>query len=212
MIETILEQIAHWTIVLIESTGEIGIFLLMLLESANIPIPSEVTMPFAGFLASSGKFSFWIVVLVGALGNLVGSLISYWIGLKGGRPFLERHGKYFFVNIKDLEKGDRAFKNHGLKIAFWSRLLPVVRTFISLPAGINRASLKGFALYTFLGSFIWSALLAYVGFWAGENWQFLHPIFEKLSFLILSLLVLVVVIYTWRHLKNGKDSYSKLEE
>ncbi len=186
---------------LIETLGYGGVFLFMAIESANIPIPSEVIMPFSGFLASKGVFSFWLVVLVGALGNLIGSQISYAVGYWGGRPFLERWGKYFFVNQNDLNQADEYLQKHGLKIAFFSRLLPVVRTFISLPAGINRARFWPFSFYTFLGSVIWSASLAYIGFVLGENWGVLHPIFQKFSFLIAGFMALAAVLYVLRHLR-----------
>lgn len=211
----LLEWLAQLVIQVISATGEWGVFWLMAAESANILIPSEVIMPFAGFLASRGVLGFWLVVLAGALGNLAGSLVSYWIGLKGGRPFLQRYGKYFFVSQKELEWGDRAFRKHGNKIAFWSRLLPVVRTFISLPAGINRAPLKSFSAYTFLGSFIWSWLLAYVGLVLGENWETARPFFERFAWLIVGLGVLAVVVYVWKHVKElrkERSSDSRINE
>lgn len=205
MFSEILGSLGSSVISIIDSAGELGVFLLMTLESANIPIPSEIIMPFAGFSASRGLMNFWVVVLVGALGNLTGSLISYWIGVRGGRPLLERYGKYFLVSQRDLEKGDYYFKRYGIKIAFWSRLVPIVRTFVSLPAGINRAPLTPFAIFTFTGSFLWSALLAWLGFWLGENWTAVRPYFEQLSFLIFGLIILVVIIWIWQHLKNGKS-------
>ena len=211
LIQHILEWGATQVISFIEATGELGVFLLMALESANIPIPSEIIMPFSGYAASIGVFGFWIIVLVGALGNLAGSLVSYWIGYKGGRPLLEKYGKYILVHKSDLEWGDRVFLKHGLKIAFWSRLLPVVRTFVSLPAGINKAPLKSFAVYTFLGSLIWSCFLTYIGFWLGENWALAGPIFERFSFLIAGGIVLVIIIYIWHHINNAKKFHKKHE-
>lgn len=201
--QSILSWLAALVVSIIDTTGELGIFLLMTLESANIPIPSEIIMPFAGFRVSRGLMDFWTVVLVGALGNLVGSIISYWIGLRAGRPLLERWGKYFLVRRSDLEKGDYYFRKYGVKIAFWSRMLPIVRTFVSLPAGLNRASFAPFALFTFAGSFIWSAFLAALGFWLGENWGTVRPYFEQLSAIIFGIIVLTVVIYIWNHVKNG---------
>ena len=203
MIAAILGWLAGWAVGVIESTGELGVFVLMAAESANIPIPSEIIMPFGGFAASAGSLSFWGVVFAGALGNLVGSLVSYWIGLKGGRPVLERWGKYLLIHPADLERGHRLFHRYGLAIAFWSRLLPVVRTFISLPAGINRAPLLTFSLFTFLGSFLWSWLLAWLGFTLGENWEVIRPHFENFSWLIVGFTILGIILYVWRHFKNG---------
>lgn len=206
MVQHILEWAAFQVTNFIELSGEGGVFLLMALESANIPIPSEIIMPFSGYVASIGGVSFWAIVFAGAFGNLAGSLVSYWVGFKGGRPFLEKYGKYVLIHSRDIEWGDRAFARHGPQIAFWSRLLPVVRTFISLPAGINRAPLKSFAVYTFLGSLIWSWFLAFIGLKLGENWQQVRPIFEQFSTLIGGFIILAVIIYIWYHLKKKKNN------
>ena len=204
--QVILEWLARLVIGFIDSSGQVGVFILMAAESANIPIPSEIIMPFSGFLASVGRFNFWVVVVVGALGNLAGSLVSYWIGAKGGRPILERYGKYVLINKKDFERGDRAFQKYGIKIIFWGRLIPVVRTFISLPAGISRVSLGGFTLYTFAGSLIWSGILAFIGFKLGENWELARPAFERFSALIAGFIVLGIVLYIWHHIKDREKS------
>jgi len=206
IIHDVLVWLAEFVISVINKTGEFGVFILSTLESANIPIPSEVIMPFGGFAASTGTLSIWLVILAGALGNLTGSLISYWVGFKGGRIFIERYGKYFFVSTSDLEKGDKYFKKYGTKIAFWSRLLPIVRTFISLPAGINKAPLASFSTFTFIGSLLWSALLASLGFWLGENWTVIRPYFEQFTYAIAGLIILGLVIYIWYHLKDRKQS------
>ena len=201
--QAILEWLANLVIGFIDSSGQVGVFILMAAESANILIPSEIIMPFSGFLASVGRFNFWAVVVVGALGNLAGSLVSYWIGAKGGRPFLEKYGKYVLINKKDFERGDRAFKKYGLKIIFWGRLVPIVRTFVSLPAGISRVSLGGFTLYTLAGSLIWSWVLVFIGFKLGENWQLAGPLLERFSTFIAGLIILGIVLYIWHHIKDG---------
>lgn len=198
MIESILSFLAHIVIAVIESTGYAGIFLLMAAESANIPIPSEVIMPFSGFLASGGTFSFWGVVFVGALGNLGGSLLSYAFA---GWVVKNRHRFFIHLLISDsfLATSSAWFKKYGGVSAFFSRLLPIVRTFISLPAGIGKMNLFRFSLYTFIGSFFWSALLTYIGWFLGANWESAAPYFHTFSYSIAALLVLGFGWWMWRH-------------
>lgn len=202
MIETILGYLASFVLVTIETTGYAGVFILMALESANIPIPSEVTMPFAGFLASQGVFSFWVVVVVGAVANLVGSLFSYWLAVRWGEKALVALGRAHLFTIEDYEKGKSWVIKYGQASAFFSRLLPVVRTFISFPAGMFRLEIKKFAVLTFIGSFGWSWLLAYLGFQAGENWNYLRAYFHKFDVIIGALIVLGGVWWVWRHMKR----------
>jgi len=199
----LLELSAGFVISFIEYAGYAGIFVLMLVESANIPVPSEVTMPFAGFLVSQGALSFWLVVFWGALGNLAGSLLSYALGYWGGRPFLYRWGKYFFLLPHEVEKGERWLRKYQNSVAFFSRLLPVVRTFISFPAGIARVNIWSFSLYTFAGSFLWSALLTYIGVWAGENWAFLEPYFRRFDIVIVVLFAVGLVWWVRKHVKHS---------
>ena len=205
LFDTILVPLGEFVIAVIESTGELGVFVLMAIESANIPIPSEVIMPFAGAVAARGELLFWGAVLAGALGNTVGSVISYWVGLRGGRPFVKRWGKYFFVRESELERGERWIERYGVHVAFWSRLLPVVRTFISLPAGVVRAPFLPFTVFTFIGSFLWSAFLAWVGFFLGERWHEIEPFFRQASVLIVGVFVVIVVLYIWYHIKDKKQ-------
>jgi len=198
MIESVLSSLAHFVIVVIESTGSVGVFLLMALESANIPIPSEVIMPFSGFLAAGGTFSFWGIVLVGALGNLAGSLVSYALA---GWIVKNRHRFFIHLLISDsfLETSQKWFSKYGSASAFFSRLLPVVRTFISLPAGLGKMNVFKFSFYTFAGSFLWSAFLAYIGWFLGENWELAGPYFHKFSYGIAGLLFVGAVWWGWRH-------------
>ena len=205
LFDTILVPLGEFVIAVIESTGELGVFVLMAIESANIPIPSEVIMPFAGAVAARGELLFCGAVLAGALGNTVGSVISYWVGLRGGRPFVKRWGKYFFVRESELERGERWIERYGVHVAFWSRLLPVVRTFISLPAGVVRAPFLPFTVFTFIGSFLWSAFLAWVGFVLGERWHEIEPFFRQASVLIVGVFVVIVVLYIWYHIKDKKQ-------
>lgn len=197
--ESALTWMGEFSLAVIESAGEAGVFLLMVIEGVNIPIPSEAILPVAGFAASRGEFDFWVIVLAGAVGGTLGALISYWIGLYGGRPFVRRWGKYFFVHEEDLKKGEHYFKKYGTHVAFWSRLIPTVRTFISLPAGVVRAPLGPYVLFTFLGAGVWSLFLTAVGFWLGERWVVVRPFFERASIVIIALIVLAVVGYVWYH-------------
>jgi membrane protein DedA with SNARE-associated domain len=178
----------------------------MLLESALIPIPSEVTIAFAGFLAGIGVINFWWAVLVGAIGNLFGSLLAYTLGAKLGennvRRFIKKFGKYLLIREKDYNLSLKWFKKYGQMVAFTSRMIPVLRTFISLPAGIARMNLPLFSLLTFIGSFFWSALLAYLGLKLGQNWQLIDPYFKKFQFIIIGAILTGGVWYVYRHFKR----------
>ncbi|MCL4418529.1 DedA family protein [Patescibacteria group bacterium] len=200
-----LEFLAHYIIQLIEKTNYFGIFILMTLESALIPIPSEVTMPFSGFLAAKGSLLFTWAVLIGALGNLVGSLLSYYIGhLLGETIILEnikKYGKFILVTEDDYLKATKWFKKYGNSIVFFSRLLPAIRTFISLPAGIFRMNIWKFSVYTLIGSLIWSVILTYIGFYLGENWKILGGYFRKFDFFIFIVILAVAVLYINHKLK-----------
>jgi membrane protein DedA with SNARE-associated domain len=193
-----LEFIINWIIDFISTLGYPGIFFLSAIESANIPIPSEVIVPFGGYLAYIGKFSFWAVVAAAGFGNLFGSLLSYWIGLKGGRPFVHKYGKYIFVQDRHVEEAERWFARWGNAAVFISRLLPAVRTFISLPAGIARMDLKKFTIYSLVGSLIWSTVLAAFGLWLGENWTTLMAIFNQFEILLFVVGLVVLIIWKFR--------------
>lgn len=200
-----LELISTFIIHLIQATGYLGIFLLMTLESALIPIPSEVIMPFSGFLAQKGIFSLFMVVLAGSLGNLAGSLIGYFIGF-----FLEenlilrnikKYGKFMLITEDDYKKAVNWFKKYGNGVVFLSRLIPAVRTFISLPAGVFRMNIWKFLLFTFLGSFIWSFLLSYTGFYLGTQWKLLDSYFRKFDILLFLLIMAMLLFYINHKLK-----------
>lgn len=182
----------------------------MTLESALIPIPSEVTMPFSGSLVSSGQFNFWIVVLIGASGNLFGSLLAYLLGAWGQeavvRKVIRKWGKYVLVSEREYEHSESWFRKHGEAIVFTSRLLPVVRTFISLPAGISKMKLKKFIVYTLVGSLLWSALLTYIGVMLGNNWSTIGGIFHKFDIFISLALIFVFIWYFRRKLKHLRHS------
>lgn len=208
MITTILAWLANLIIEVISQTGYGGITFLMALESACIPIPSEIIMPFSGFLVFEGKFVFWQVVLWGAIGNLIGSIAAYLVGYYGGRPLIEKYGKYLLISFHDLEKTDRWFNKYGQSTVFFSRLLPVVRTFISLPAGISRMDFKKFSFYTLAGSLLWSFVLTYAGVIMGRNWIALEIYFRKFQWVIGGLIVLGAVWWIWRHISNLRKTNS----
>lgn len=210
MISHLLEILAGFIISTIQSTGYFGIFILMTLESALIPLPSEVTMPFSGFLVTEGVFNFWLVVLAGGLGNLVGSLIAYYIGFfleeSVLHSFIRKYGKFILVTIDDYEKGEQWFRRHGELIAFTSRLMPAVRTFISLPAGVAEMNVFRFSFYTLIGSLLWSAFLTFIGMKLGENWHSISDYFHKFDLVIGVVFVVLVVWYIWHKLFRGISS------
>lgn len=203
-----LSSLPSLIIHLISQAGYLGVFILMTLESVLLPIPSEVTMPFAGFLAQSGQLSFWLVVLTGTLGNLLGSLIAYAIGFFLEESiilgFIKKYGKFILISEHEYTRAVAWFAKYGNPIAFFSRLLPAVRTFISLPAGLSEMNIWKFAFYTTLGSFIWSTFLTWIGFYLGSKWNTWEPYFRKFQLVIIVLLVLGVLWYINHKLKIVK--------
>ena len=190
----ILRPVIDLVISFISTTGYVGIFLLMILESALIPIPSEIIMPFSGFLVTSGKFHPIAVILAGSLGNLVGSVLTYYIGIKFGRAFIIKYGKYIFFKENHLEFTDKLFKKYGDRISFVVRLLPLRRTYVSLPAGIGKTNLAKFVFYTFAGSVIWNTMLTYAGIQLGNNWENI----DKYSiYLDIAAIFAIVVFIVW---------------
>ncbi|PIR97804.1 MAG: alkaline phosphatase [Candidatus Colwellbacteria bacterium CG10_big_fil_rev_8_21_14_0_10_42_22] len=197
MIEHILETLSVFILNVIESSGYWGVFFLMAMESANMPIPSEVVMPFSGFLVSTGVFDFWPVILIATLGQLSGSLFSYYIA-----THFEKWTRKWTSHNPYYQKSKSWFDQYGVATAFWSRLMPVIRTFISFPAGLFRVNIWKFSIYTFLGAFIWTTILTYPGVYLGENWQTLEPIFRKFDVLI-AILIIVGGIYAFKmHFKK----------
>jgi len=204
-----VEIIVNWLTAFITHYGLFAVFGLMTLESALIPIPSEVTMPFAGFLAGLGIMNFWLAIIVGAFGNLVGSLLAYALGYYKGEEWvrfaIKKWGKWLLMRESEYDRAKAWYLKYGHGITFASRLLPVVRTFISLPAGIARMEVVSFGAYTFIGSLLWSGVLAYVGLKLGQNWVAIEPFFRKFQFIIVGLFVLAVVWYVRQHLQRRKE-------
>lgn len=198
----IIETVSNFAIYLIENLGYWGVFIGMTLESACIPIPSEVTMPLAGFVAYRGEMSFLWVVVVGVVANLVGSWIAYFVGIWGGRPFLEKYGKYVLISPKKLDMAHEWFDKYGHEAVLISRVLPVIRTFISLPAGIAEMDLKKFSAYTVIGSIPWCLALTYIGYMLGPNW---HTIEEYFHYMDIVIVVVVVVLAAYLIHKYWRD-------
>jgi membrane protein DedA with SNARE-associated domain len=202
MVTAILEFLARFIISVISSAGYLGIVLLMSIESACIPLPSEVIMPFSGYLVSVGRFRLTWVAVAGALGCNLGSLVAYYVGSLGGRPLVEKYGGYLLITRHDLALADRFFARYGDWAVFVARLLPVIRTFIALPAGIARMNFLRFNVYTFLGSLPWCWVLAYAGFKLGERWTTLRGYFHRFDTIIGILLVVGAVWFIHNRWKN----------
>ncbi|HEU0004143.1 MAG TPA: DedA family protein [Ktedonobacteraceae bacterium] len=198
--------------------GLAGILLAMAIESCCIPLPSEIVMPLAGVMLATGKIlsgigllpGLVLIALVGSLGCVIGSTVAYGIGYAGGRPLMLKYGRYVLISQHDADKADAFFKKYGSATAFFSRLLPVVRTYISLPAGIAKMPFGKFIVYSFLGSFPWCLLLAYVGTLIGGNLTKLAPIFHDLDIVIIVLVVALVALYIWRHIRNDRKARAAL--
>jgi membrane protein DedA with SNARE-associated domain len=205
MVARIIEILSGFIVATISTLGYSGIILLMAIESACIPLPSEIIMPFSGYLVSTGQLNLWAVGLAGAVGCVVGSLVAYWIGMFGGRPLIEKYGRYFLISRHDLDLADRWFARYGEVIVFTSRLLPVIRTFIAFPAGVARMDLTRFVVYTFAGSLPWCLGLAYVGQKLGEQWNkddTLKTWFHRFDFLIGIAGLVLIAWWVWRHMKH----------
>jgi membrane protein DedA with SNARE-associated domain len=207
LVARIIEILSGFIVATILALGYPGIILLMAIESACIPLPSEVIMPFSGYLVYRGDFNLWAVAVAGAVGCVLGSLVAYWVGLRGGRRLIEKYGRYVLLSSHELDIADRWFAKYGEVIVFASRLLPVIRTFIAFPAGVARMNLKRFVIYTFAGSLPWCLGLAYVGQKLGEQWnknETLKTLFHRFDFIIGIIFVLVLAWWIWRHIRNSR--------
>jgi membrane protein DedA with SNARE-associated domain len=193
-------------------TGLAGIVLAMAIESCCIPLPSEVVIPVAGLLLAQHKLlpgvstplGIFLIALAGSLGCLIGSIAAYGIGYKGGRPLMLKYGRYVLISQHDADIADRFFQRWGSATAFFSRLLPVVRTYISLPAGMTKMSFAKFCIYSFAGSFPWCLLLAYAGVVLGGNIAVIEPYYKSFEYVVIAAVVVLVVLYVWRHLRNDR--------
>jgi membrane protein DedA with SNARE-associated domain len=191
----------------ISNYGYWGIILLMALESATLPVPSEIVMPFAGFLVwDQGVLTLPGIILAGTIGCTLGSIAAYAVGYYAGRPLILRYGKYILISERHLVQAERWFARYGGKATFTARLLPIIRTFISLPAGISKMRFKPFVLYSFFGSLPWTATLAYVGFWLGPNWREIGSVFRGLDILVVVGVVALIIWYVYMVRKPSPKS------
>jgi len=208
MLDSIIAPVAAWIVGVISAAGYAGVAGLMAVESACIPLPSEVIMPFAGYLASTGRFSLVLAATAGAVGCNIGSTLAYAVGARGGRGLVERWGHYVLLNPGDLDRADRFFRRFGGPAVLVARLLPVVRTFIALPAGVARMPMVPFQLYTFIGSWPWCYALAYVGYLLGERWNTdprLRTAMHRFDFAIAGLLALGLAWFIYRHFRHRRQ-------
>jgi membrane protein DedA with SNARE-associated domain len=209
LVARIIEILSMFIVSTISALGYPGIVLLMGIESACIPLPSEIIMPFSGYLVYTGQFNLWAVGVAGAVGCVVGSLVAYWVGMYGGRPVIEKYGRYVLISMHDLDLADKWFAKRGELIVFASRLLPVIRTFIAFPAGVARMNLARFVIYTFLGSLPWCLGLAYVGQKLGEEWdknEALKTWFHRFDFVIGIVGLLVAAWWISRHVRQDRPT------
>ncbi|QIK77664.1 DedA family protein [Sphingomonas piscis] len=202
MIERIIGFLAGWNVYVISAGGYVGVALLMGIESACIPLPSEIIMPFAGYLVSTGEFTLIGAATAGAIGCNLGSTVAYYVAVYGGRPAIERWGPYLLIRPADMDKAERLFDKYGSLMVFVGRLLPVIRTFIAFPAGLARMRMLPFQVYTFVGSWIWCYALAYVGFVLGAEWNS-SPTLKSWFHALDALIVLIVLAgagwFLWSH-------------
>lgn len=207
MIEKLLGVLATFIIAVISGGGYLGIALLMAIESACIPLPSEIIMPFAGYLVSTGRFDLFLAATAGALGCNLGSIVAYEVGKHGGRPMAERWGRYVLIGPGELDAADRFFARWGGTAVLIGRLLPVIRSFIAFPAGVARMKLVPFHVYTFVGSWPWCFGLAWVGMKLGDKWNSdprLKAAFHQADAAIGAVLVLLAGLYLWHRIRGLK--------
>lgn len=206
MIYNMLESVAQWVIQIISSLGYPGIVITMAIESALIPLPSEIIMPFSGFLVSTGRFDLHLVALAGAVGNVLGSLLAYALGFYGKdqvvHKLVRKYGKWILLSEEELEQAEKLLHKYKDLVVLGSRVLPGIRTVISLPCGVAKLPLIRFVVLTFVGSLVWSYFLAWIGLTLGENWQTLGPYFHKADAVIGTTLVLGVAWYVYHKLKH----------
>jgi membrane protein DedA with SNARE-associated domain len=204
-----LKPLVEFIMSFIAQLGYTGIFFLMILESALIPIPSEIIMPFSGFLSSTGRLDPLLVTLSGSLGNLVGSVLTYYLGIKAGRKFILKYGRYILFKKEHLESTEKLFERYGDRISFAGRLFPGIRTYVSLPAGIGKTNFTKFVAYTFAGSLIWNSVLTYVGMSLGSNWK---NIDKYSTYLDVAALLAVAVFVTWFVYKTKRKTKAITKE
>lgn len=202
MIDRLMSSVSALIVAAISTLGYGGVLLMMAIESACIPLPSEVIMPFSGYLVATGRFGLQLVAIAGAVGCLLGSYAAYYVGASGGRWFLLRYGRYVLIAPHEIELADRFFARWGSPAVFISRLLPVVRTFIAFPAGVARMPLLKFSIYTLLGSYLWCLMLAFAGMKLGQHWERLGPLFHRFDGVIAIVLVAGAAVLIYNRIKG----------
>ena len=205
MLEKIIATLATFTVAVISAGGYWGIALLMAIESACVPLPSEIIMPFAGYLVSTGELNLYLAATAGAIGCNLGSIVAYEVGRRGGRPMAERWGRYLLIGPGELDMAERFFDRWGAAAILVGRMLPIVRTFIAFPAGIARMKLVPFHLYTFLGSWPWCFLLAWLGMWLGERWNSdprVKAIYHQFEIVIAVAILAAGVFFVWHRVRD----------
>lgn len=205
----ITEFIASIATLVIQSLGYAGVFILMIMESMVLPVPSEAVMPFAGFLVADGAFSPILVLVAATLGSIVGSMASYAIGLYGGRPFLNRFGKYLLLNREDLERTDRFFRRRGSPTILISRFIQIVRHLISIPAGLGKMPLLPFAVFTVIGAGIWNAFLTWCGYVLRKNWERVMAYSRYIDIAVIVIGLALIALFIWRHLVRRKSEKAR---
>ena len=196
-----MEQISQAFLTFIDSWGYFAVAILMAMENACIPVPSELILGFAGYLVSAERMTFTGAIIAGMIGGMAGSIFAYVVGATGGRKFVDKYGKYFFIKKSHVDLAQKWFDKYGIRAVFFSRMLPVVRTFISLPAGFARVNFKQFLFYTFAGSLPWTALILYAGVLLGDNWEYLLEIGHELS---IAFIVVSLIIIAWLYFRRRK--------
>lgn len=202
-------MLVNFIVEFIDKTGYSSVFVLMTLESMVAPVPSEAVMPFAGFLVHSGRFTFTGVIFFSTLGSIVGSMISYYVGYWGGRPIVERYGKYLLLDKKDLDITERFFQKRGDITIFISRFIPIIRHLISLPAGIGKMNFVKFCIYTIIGAGLWNSFLTYMGYQLKNNWTEVMKYSHVVDKVVLLILVLFIVYYVYKFYTNHKERKAK---
>ena len=196
-----MAEISQAFLTFIDSWGYFAVAILMAMENACIPVPSELILGFAGYLVSAERMTFTGAMIAGMIGGMAGSIFAYVVGATGGRKFVDKYGKYFFIKKSHVDLAQKWFDKYGIRAVFFSRMLPVVRTFISLPAGFARVNFKQFLFYTFAGSLPWTALILYAGELLGDNWEYLLEVGHKFS---AAFVVVSVAVIAWLYLRRKK--------
>lgn len=207
-----MEQFSQMFLDFIASWGYVAVAVLMGLENACIPIPSELILGFSGYLIFAERMSFSGALFFGMLGGMLGSIFAYIVGAHGGRTFVDRYGRYFFIKKSHVDIAQRWFDKYGIKAVFFSRMLPIVRTFISLPAGFAHVDMKKFLFYTFAGSLPWTALILFAGMMLGESWKLLTEIGHEASIIFVAVCVVVICVLYMRYRRSKKNKENMNED